>query len=60
MVDAFSLWLSGVEGLIQIGQQILDGFDTNGETDHLGFDASLGLLFDRQLTVSGGGGMAGQ
>jgi hypothetical protein len=46
-----------LEGCIQRGNQIIDVFNSNGQTDGVRSDALIEQFFAGQLGVSGTGGM---
>ena len=48
------------EGLIKIGQNVVNVFDADREADHLGPHPSLVLLLQRHLPVRGRSGVAGE
>ena len=49
--------VGSLDGLIEIGEDIANVLDADGEADQLGRDAGAGLLLDGELLVRGGGGM---
>ena len=48
------------DGLIEIGEDVADILDADGESDQLGGHAGAGLLLDGKLLVRGGRGMDDQ
>ena len=50
----------GGEGLIEVGEDIVDVLDADAEPDHAGGDAGATLFLCRHLAMSGGSRMAGQ
>ena len=51
---------SGMEGLIEVGEDIVDVLDADGEADEFRRDATGGLLGVCELGVSGAGGVDGK
>ncbi len=52
-----SKFLSGIQRLVEVPQDIVDVFKTNAQADEIGTDPSRHLLFGGQLAVGGGSGM---
>ena len=48
------------EGLIDVGEDVVDVLDADGEAYEFGGDASGGLLLGSELRMCGGGGMNGE
>ena len=49
--------VGGGDGLVEVGEDVADVLGADGEANHLGRDAGVGLLLDGELRVGGGGGM---
>jgi len=54
------LRLSFCEGLIEVGEEVVEVFDTDGKADEFGFDAAGELLLGGELGVCRGGGVNGE
>src|SRR5437867_9705656 len=51
---------SRIERLIEVADDVVDVFDADTEPHRLGFNPGLALFFNRHLSMSGRGRMAGQ